>query len=45
MNAPEAKQFGLIDEVMGDVSDVITLSRAEVTMSLFTSAKQVAEAV
>lgn len=45
MNAPEAKQFGLIDEVMGDVSDVITLSRAEITMNLFHVAKQVAEAV
>ncbi|RAW00861.1 ATP-dependent Clp protease proteolytic subunit [Pseudochryseolinea flava] len=35
MSAPEAKAFGLIDEVMGDVSDVITLNRPEITMSLF----------
>lgn len=45
MNAPEAKQFGLIDEVMGDVSDVITLTRAEITMNLFHATKQVAETV
>jgi ATP-dependent Clp protease protease subunit len=35
MNAPEAKDFGLVDEVMGDVSDVVVLSRSEITMSIF----------
>jgi ATP-dependent Clp protease, protease subunit len=35
MNAPEAKAFGLIDDVMGDISDVIVLSRSEITMRIF----------
>jgi ATP-dependent Clp protease protease subunit len=29
MNAPQAQQFGLIDEVLGDVSDVVELERSE----------------
>ncbi len=29
MNAPQAQQYGLIDEVLGDVSDVVELERAE----------------
>lgn len=39
MSAPEAKQFGLIDEVLGDAGDVIVLNTPELTMSLF-EAKQ-----
>jgi len=35
MNAPEAKQYGLIDEVLGDASDVIVLNNAEFSMRLF----------
>lgn len=35
MSAPEAKAFGLIDEVMGDVSDIVVLNNPEFTMSLF----------
>lgn len=35
MSAPEAKAFGLIDEVMGDISDVVVLDNPELTMSLF----------
>src|SRR3954471_14899913 len=29
MNAPQAQQYGLIDEVLGDVSDVVELERSE----------------
>jgi ATP-dependent Clp protease protease subunit len=29
MNAPQAQQYGLIDEVLGDVSDVVELERAD----------------
>lgn len=35
MSAPEAKEYGLIDEVLGDTSDVIVLNSAPLTMSLF----------
>ncbi|HEX5168461.1 MAG TPA: ATP-dependent Clp protease proteolytic subunit [Cyclobacteriaceae bacterium] len=35
MNAPEAKDFGLIDEVLGDVSDVVLLNNPEFTINLF----------
>jgi ATP-dependent Clp protease protease subunit len=35
MSAPEAKQYGLIDEVLGDASDVIVLNDPEFSMSLF----------
>lgn len=35
MSAPEAKAFGLIDEVMGDISDVIVLDNPELKMNLF----------
>lgn len=34
LSAPEAKDFGLIDEVLGDVSDIITLSKPEFSVSL-----------
>jgi len=43
MSAPEAKAFGLIDEVLGDVSDVVVLNNPEFTMSLFQPALQVVE--
>src|SRR5688572_27081273 len=36
MNAVEAKEFGLIDEVLGDTSDVVVLGHTELTMNLFT---------
>ncbi len=29
MNAPQAQQYGLIDDVLGDVSDVVELERTE----------------
>ena len=35
MSAPEAQAFGLIDEVMGDTSDVVVLNSAEFEVSLF----------
>lgn len=35
MSAPEAKEFGLIDHVLGDISDVIVLDNPQLTMSLF----------
>lgn len=35
MSAPEAKEFGLIDHVLGDTSDVIVLNNPQLTMSLF----------
>jgi ATP-dependent Clp protease protease subunit len=34
MSAPEARDFGLIDEVLGDVSDVIVLNTSEFNVSL-----------
>jgi ATP-dependent Clp protease protease subunit len=37
MSAPEAQAFGLIDEVMGDTSDVVVLNNAEFEVSLFQS--------
>jgi ATP-dependent Clp protease protease subunit len=35
MSAPEAKEFGLIDDVLGDTSDVVVVNHQELTMSLF----------
>jgi ATP-dependent Clp protease protease subunit len=34
MSAPEAKNYGLIDEVLGDISDVIVLDNPEFNLSL-----------
>ncbi|WP_224999113.1 ATP-dependent Clp protease proteolytic subunit [Cesiribacter sp. SM1] len=34
MSAPEAKNFGLIDEVLGDISDVIVLDNPDFNLSL-----------
>jgi ATP-dependent Clp protease, protease subunit len=39
MSAPEAKAFGLIDEVLGDVSDVVVLKNAAMEVQLFNTAK------
>lgn len=35
LSAPEAKDFGLIDHVLGDISDVIVLDNPQLKMSLF----------
>jgi ATP-dependent Clp protease protease subunit len=35
MSAPEAKEFGLIDEVLGDTSDVVILSNANLSVDFF----------
>jgi ATP-dependent Clp protease protease subunit len=35
MSAPEAKNFGLIDEVLGDVSDVVVVDTPGFSMKLF----------
>jgi len=35
LSAPEAKEFGLIDEVLGDISDVVVLENPDATMRLF----------
>lgn len=35
LSAPEAKAFGLIDDVLGDTSDVVILEKPEMTMRLF----------
>jgi ATP-dependent Clp protease protease subunit len=40
MNAPEAKEFGLIDEVLGDVSDVVLLNNPEFSINLFQPAEK-----
>jgi ATP-dependent Clp protease, protease subunit len=38
LSAPEAKAFGIIDEVLGDTSDVVMMNNPEVTMQLFKDA-------
>ena len=40
MSAPEAKEFGLIDEVMGDTSDVLSLTAPEISVSFFQKEEQ-----
>jgi ATP-dependent Clp protease protease subunit len=35
LNAPEAKAFGLIDEILGDVSDVVQLGNTALNVSFF----------
>jgi ATP-dependent Clp protease protease subunit len=35
LSAPEAKNFGLIDEVLGDISDVVVMNHSSFTMGLF----------
>ena len=39
LNAVEAKAFGLVDEVLGDVSDVITLNSAAIQVNFPSSSK------
>lgn len=39
MNAVEAKEFGLIDEVLGDVSNIVVLNEASFGMSLLSGKK------
>ncbi len=33
MSAPEAKEYGLIDEILGDTSDIVALERGEYTVN------------
>lgn len=40
LSAPEAKDFGLIDEVLGDISDVIMLNKTELDISLIKKAEK-----
>jgi ATP-dependent Clp protease protease subunit len=42
MSAPEAREFGLIDEVLGDVSNVVVLENGFFDVRLFDSKKQLA---
>lgn len=35
MSAPEAKEFGLIDEVLGDTSNVVVLKNGEMAVNLY----------
>jgi ATP-dependent Clp protease protease subunit len=35
LSAPEARDFGLIDSVLGDISDVVMISKPEIAMTLF----------
>lgn len=39
LNAPEAKDYGLIDEVLGDTSDVLQLYSPDPTIQVFTASK------
>lgn len=39
MSAPQAQQYGLIDEVLGDVSDVVELNRTDFRVSFGTHEK------
>ncbi len=39
LNAPEAKDYGLIDEVLGDTSDVVQLYSPDPTIQVFTASK------
>ncbi len=43
MSAPEAREFGLIDEVLGDISNVIVLESGLLDVRLFTGKKQLVE--
>lgn len=40
MSAPEAREFGLIDEVLGDTSDVVVVNNALPDVRLFTKAQE-----
>lgn len=39
MSAPEARDYGLVDEILGDISDVLTLKSPAVKVSFFNSGK------
>lgn len=39
MSAPEAKDYGLVDEILGDISDVLTLKSSDFKISFFDSKK------
>ena len=43
MSAPEAKQFGLIDEVLGDISDVVVLNNPALDVKMFLAGSTVSE--
>src|SRR5688500_19002619 len=43
MNAVEAKAFGLIDVVLGDVSDIVTLGEPNFSVSLLNQVKQLSD--
>ncbi len=43
MSAPEAREFGLIDEVLGDISNVVVLENGLFDVRLFDGKKQLAE--
>ena len=40
LTAPEARQLGFIDEILGDVNDVVLLEKPELKMSLYPTAAQ-----
>lgn len=39
MTAPEARDYGIIDEVLGDTSDVVLINNAAVSVSMFPGAQ------
>lgn len=43
MSAPEAREFGLIDEVLGDTSNVVVLSNGMLDVELYNGKKQLTE--
>ncbi len=43
MSAPEAREFGLIDEVLGDISNVVVLENGLLDVRLFDGKKQLVE--
>jgi len=45
LSAPEAKEFGLIDEVLGDTSDVVVIEHGELSMNLFRSSPKIPEKI
>jgi ATP-dependent Clp protease protease subunit len=40
LSAPEALRLGFIDEILGDVSDIVLLEKPEVKMSLYQTTAQ-----
>ena len=41
MSAPEAKEFGLIDEVLGDTSNVVVMNNGQVNVNLYREGEKV----